>query len=182
MPELGFHIMGGTIDSRNDPNLDGEAVPLRKSLVRKYIESLRLNLEMQISEICLKDSRGITEDDQENLLRSLNEIDAQHNVVTIGTYRMRDVARFLFSKDAGKNRSIVFTGAMSPLLGSVDEEGQLSPSDAGFNLGYAISQSLHFENGVYQVMNGETFQQPHEEWWHDQDGVHWNKPQYARST
>lgn len=170
---LGIFLMGGTVDSRNDPNLDGTVTPLRISLVRQYLHSLQLQIQMVLREICLKDSRNITQKDREHLCQSIEEINSPHNIVTHGTYSVRETARFLFSKGIGRDKTTILTGSMSPLQGSTDDFGRLCPSDGGFNLGYAISEAFHNEPGVYQAMNGALFKQPHEEWWHDSAGIHW---------
>ena len=173
--KIGIFLTGGTIDSYNKPELDGLAVPLKESLVKKYIESLQLPYETVFIQICLKDSQELTDNDKEQLIKEIERCGMQHNIVTHGTYTMLDTARYLFNKGVGKDKVVVVTGSMSTLLGSIYESGFLRPSDAQFNLGYAIGETFNLDNGVYQAMDGETFKQPDQEWCHDADGAHRKK-------
>ena len=52
--------------------------------------------------------------------------------------------------DKNRKIEIIFTGSMIPLLG-------FYPTDAPFNLGFAISKVQELKSGVYLCMNGETF-------------------------
>jgi L-asparaginase len=63
---------------------------------------------------------------------------------------MPDTAKFLKAHLKRNDQTIVFTGSMIPLLG-------FAPSDASFNLGFAISQVNELPNGIYVCMNGAIF-------------------------
>ncbi|HAI98752.1 TPA: hypothetical protein DCL30_04425 [Candidatus Peribacteria bacterium] len=172
---LAVFIMGGTIDSRNDPSLDGEAVPLEESLVKRYLESLRLSFKVSIHQICLKDSRAVSDEDQARLISMIEGTGEMHNMVTYGTYKMDSAARLLVAQRSLRDRVIMLTGSMGTILGTVDRTGRLSPSDAQFNLGYAAGEVFRKQPGVYIAMNGDTFRYPDEYWKHDETGVHWGK-------
>lgn len=45
---------------------------------------------------------------------------------------------------------IILTGSMIPIQG-------FSPSDAGFNLGFALGQLNYLPDGIYVCMNGTIF-------------------------
>ena len=173
--DTGLFIMGGTIDSRNAPERDGESVVLRQSLVRKYLENMQLNFKLVVRIICMKDSRSIHSDDREALRDEIEALDLRNNLVTHGTYTMKQTGEYLLGQDAVKDRVIGLTGSMGTLLGTVDDEGRLMPSDGQFNLGYSIGQLPHLDPGVFQFMNGETFVLPDEWWTHDANGISWKK-------
>ena len=163
--------MGGTIDSRNAPERDGEAIPLRNSMVQQYIKYLRCNFETVFRQICMKDSRGVTMEDKDKLVDEILKLGAHNNIVTHGTYTMKDTAEYLLQSEKLDGRVVTLTGSMGTLLGTVNEEGHLMPSDGQFNLGYAIAQTFTAENGIYQSMNGEMFRLPDEWWLHSEEGV-----------
>ena len=59
---LHFILTGGTIDSYYDGSKD-TAIPNEHSVVPKYIKMLKLYEECQFTEVCMKDSREITQTD-----------------------------------------------------------------------------------------------------------------------
>lgn len=63
---------------------------------------------------------------------------------------MQDTAKYLAFNLQNKDKTIVLTGSMVPLVG-------FSPSDAPFNLGYAVAEIRKLPAGVYVCMNGRTF-------------------------
>lgn len=71
-------------------------------------------------------------------------------IITHGTYTMPDSAKFLKANLKRKDQTIIFTGSMIPLLG-------FAPSDAPFNLGYAIARVQELKAGIYVAMNGKIF-------------------------
>src|SRR5690242_15867463 len=93
-PTIHFLITGGTIDSYYEGTKD-TVVPYEHSVIPQYITSLKLYFETVFTEICMKDSREIGQDDRENLVRAITESDEKYFIVTHGTYTMSDTARFL---------------------------------------------------------------------------------------
>jgi len=172
---LTVHIMGGTIDSRNDPLVDGAVTALSTSLVKRYLSSMDMNCDRRFNNICIKDSRSITQEDRSNLLRAITEYAMQHHLVTHGTYTINDTAVFLATQLSLEGKIVVLTGSMGTLLETIDKYGHLMPSDAQFNLGYSIAELFHLEKGVYICMNGEAFCYPKETWMHTPNRVHWKK-------
>ena len=63
---------------------------------------------------------------------------------------MPDTARYLKAHLKRKSKTIILTGSMIPISG-------FSPSDAPFNLGFAIAKVLELPAGVYVCMNGQVF-------------------------
>lgn len=173
--EVGVFIMGGTIDSRNVPERDGEAVVLAVSLVEKYLKSLPLNFKPIIRVICMKDSRSITNKDREDLKAQILRLDLKYNLVTHGTYTMKQTGEYLLAQSDLKDKVIGITGSMFTLIGTIDNEGRLMPSDGQFNLGYSFAKLPHLNPGVHQLMAGEAFTFPDEWWIHDAEGTSWKK-------
>ena len=64
---------------------------------------------------------------------------------------MPDTARYLEVNLKNRDKVIILTGSMIPLVG-------FSPSDAPFNLGFAIAKSQELPNGIYVCMNGRVFE------------------------
>ncbi len=146
---LHFIMTGGTIDSFYDITKD-TAVTHEHSVIPRFIKSLQLYEECDFTEVCMKDSRALTEEDRKNILAAVVASPAKRIIITHGTYTLPDTARFLnFNlKDHGK--IIIFVCSMIPLEG-------FTPTDAGFNLGYAIAKSQEISEGIYVCMNGRIF-------------------------
>lgn len=170
-PKLAVFAMGGTIDSRNAAESDGTAVPLKRSMVESYIKSLRLNFDVVFSQTVMKDSRKVLDEHRDRLIDEILRTGVRHNLVTHGTYKMNETGLYLHKSGKLDDRVITLTGSMGTLIGSVDDEGRLAPSDGQFNLGYAISQTFFAENGIYQCMNGEMFHLPEDRWLHTEKEV-----------
>jgi L-asparaginase len=144
-----FILMGGTIDSYYESARD-TAVPSKKSNVPAYIKGLKLYDKTIFSEICMKDSRSLDQNDLREMLETIEKSKNKRIIITHGTYTMPDSARYLKAHLKRKDQTIVFTGSMIPLIG-------FSPSDAAFNLGYALAKVEKLEPGIYLCMNGTVF-------------------------
>lgn len=144
-----FISTGGTIDSVWDGRQD-TIVVAEHSVIPDYIEGLKLHDELKFTEVCMKDSRSLTEVDLRNILKTVEESPATKVIITHGTYTMSDTSIFLQKKLKRRDQTIVLTGAMTPLKG-------FGHSDAAFNLGFAISKMQDLPPGVYLCMNGKVF-------------------------
>ncbi len=142
-------MTGGTIDSYYDITKD-TAVTNEHSVIPKFIKFLRLYEECEFTEVCMKDSRELNEDDRKNILSAVTESESERIIVTHGTYTLPDTARFLNANLKDHGKIIIFVCSMVPLEGFV-------PTDAGFNLGYAIAKSQELSEGIYVCMNGRIF-------------------------
>ncbi len=154
MKQKPIHIIitGGTIDSHYDGTKD-TAVPNKESILPEYMKMLRLYSKVSFTNVCMKDSRAITNSDRSKILNTVIKSTFKNILVTHGTYTMPDTARYLAKKFEGASKNdkvIIFTGSMIPLVG-------FSPSDAGFNLGFAFGKFDSLNPGVYVAMNGEIF-------------------------
>ncbi|OGI68201.1 hypothetical protein A3A05_01340 [Candidatus Nomurabacteria bacterium RIFCSPLOWO2_01_FULL_41_12] len=142
-------MTGGTIDSSWN-GIKDTAIVNAHSIIPGYFKKLIIYPEIKFTEICMKDSREINQEDIKNILKKIEKSKANKVLITHGTYTMPDTAKFLEANLKRKDQTIVFTGSMVPLEG-------VYPTDAGFNLGFAISKVQELKPGFYICMNGETF-------------------------
>lgn len=123
--------------------------------VEKYlVHSLKVGVEIETKEVCMKDSRDITDLDRK-MIQTVIEQSFEGGVrlflITHGTYTMPDTGIFLkthISKDILENVSIIITGAMYPT--------NFIGSDALLNLGASVAGLLNAEKplGVKICMHG----------------------------
>lgn len=148
-----FIITGGTIDSVWVGAQDAVVVS-EHTVMPEYFAELGKNLkffeEFKFTEVCMKDSRAITEDDRKNILKAIEESNATKIIITHGTYTMPDTARFLKDHLKRSSQVIVLTGSMVPIKG-------FDFSDGSFNLGFAFAQTQVLKPGVYVCMNARSF-------------------------
>lgn len=144
-----FIITGGTIDSYYDGTKD-TAVPNKESIIPSFVKSLKLYENADFTQICMKDSRDLSQVDLKNILKSIEESESKRVIVTIGTYTMPDAARFLKENLKRHDQTIIFTASMLPIVG-------FSPSDGPFSIGYSLAKSQDLESGIYVCMNGKVF-------------------------
>lgn len=146
-------ITGGTIDSIWNGSRDTVAVS-EHSILPEYFQELSRNLkfyeELAFTEVCMKDSRAITKEDRNNILKTIEESPADKIIITHGTYTMPDTARFLKDNLQRKGQVVVLTGSMVPIKG-------FDFSDGPFNFGYAVAQVQKLEPGIYVCMNARVF-------------------------
>jgi L-asparaginase len=148
-PAIHFIITGGTIDSYYEGSLD-TVVPLKETVIPAYVDTLSLREKIRFTKVCMKDSRQLTIRDLKHVVKSIEKSKYRSFIVTHGTYTMPDTARYLEANLKRKNITIILTGSMIPLTG-------FSPSDAPFNLGYAIANVNKLDPGIYVCMNGRIF-------------------------
>lgn len=142
-------ITGGTIDSSWSGKQD-TAIPNEHSYIPEFFKNIDLYEELIYTEVCLKDSRNLTQSDVQRILGETEKSECKKIIITHGTYTMPDTARYLQANLTRKDQTIIITGSMTPLKG-------FEPSDASFNLGYAVSKVQELTAGIYICMNGETF-------------------------
>ena len=142
-------MTGGTIDSFYDATKD-TVIPSPHSVIPSFLKSLKTYNNFSFHEVCMKDSRSINNGDLKKVLNIINKSSSKYFLMTHGTYTMPDNARFLEERLNIKNKIVILTGSMIPIVG-------FSPSDAPFNLGYAIASFRTLDPGVYVCMNGKIF-------------------------
>jgi len=147
--KLHFILTGGTLDSYWDGTKD-TAVPNEHSAVPKFIRALKLYEECEFSEVCMKDSRNLTTEDRKNIVKAVSKSKSGRIIITHGTYTLPDTARYLQANLKNSNKVVVFVCSMIPLEGFI-------PTDAGFNIGYAVAKSQELPAGIYICMNGRIF-------------------------
>jgi len=90
------------------------------------------------TEICMKDSRDLTETDLSLILAAIKKSPFKKLIVTVGTFSLFDIACYIESRLGQKEtKSVVLTGSMIPLQGFI-------PSDAAFNLGFSQITRITF--------------------------------------
>ncbi len=146
-------MTGRTIDSVWNGAQDTVVVS-EHSILPEYFSEISRNLkfyeEINFSEVCMKDSRAITDEDRKNVLKVIEQSQADKIIITHGTYTMPDTARFLKENLKRRDQVIVLTGSMVPIKG-------FDFSDGPFNLGYAFAQVQKLPAGVYVCMNARSF-------------------------
>lgn len=147
--KINILMTGGTIDSRWD-YISDTAVPLEKSTLPEFFDIVKSSDEILFDQITMKDSRNLNHEDRLKVLEHIESSDVKNFIVTHGTYTMPDTARYLKANLKDNDKKIILTGSMVPMTG-------FSPSDAGFNLGYAMASFSRLEPGVYVCMNGRIF-------------------------
>jgi L-asparaginase len=145
---LHFVITGGTIDSFYDP-VTGRTLPCPESNIPSFVALLKLYEECVFTEVCMKDSRDLTDDDRSKIVDAIASDSSRRVIVTHGSYTVATTAE-LVQDQLMSLKTVIFVCAMVPIKG-------FDPSDAGFNLGYAVSKSQDLPAGVYVCMNGRVF-------------------------
>jgi len=145
-----FIITGGTIDSVFDTSRDTVVVNDHTSITGYLKETAKPNFRVTHEILTMKDSREITDHIREEILSSIKKAEADHIILTHGTYTMALTMDYLSERLKEMNKTVVLTGSFYPIKG-------FSPSDAPFNLGFAIASSFLLEPGIYIAMNGEIF-------------------------
>ncbi len=143
-------MMGGTIDSIFDPAKDMVVVNDHTSIVSYLAEMIQPHIEFTHEILTMRDSREITDNTRADLAASIQKQPCERILVTHGTYTMPETATFLSQKLSPGKNTVVLTGSMYPMKG-------FAPSDAPFNLGFAIAACLLSMPGVYIAMNSKIF-------------------------
>lgn len=150
-PKQGVHFVltGGTIDSYYDGTTDS-VIPNKHSVIPEIMKNLKLYDQIEFKEVCMKDSRQLTEDDRKQILKTIEESPYEKIIITHGTYTMPDTARYIKGNLKRQGQVIILTGSMIPIKG-------FSPSDGTFSLGYSLANLQKLEPGIYICMNGRVF-------------------------
>jgi len=136
---------GGTIDKEHCPTTE-KLVFTDKSYLPEMLEQCRAPA-IPHEVIMLKDSFDITLQDRAIIKDTILSRAESRIVITHGTSTMSETASYL--KQHIQDKVVVLTGAMRPF--------SLFKSDAGFNLGSAITAAKLLPHGIYIAMNGTIF-------------------------
>lgn len=138
-------ITGGTFDKHYD-ELKGE-LTFKDSHLPEIIKQVRITGRVEFQIVHLIDSLNMTDTHRELVLDACRKSPETRIVITHGTDRMPETARYL--GPSVLDRTVVLTGAMVP--------HKISGSDALFNLGSAFMAARLLPPGVYVAMNGRAF-------------------------
>lgn len=153
MAKIHVHIikMGGTIEFI-DPAYDAFNKKLLKldATIDSYLHNLiQPHFNFSSEPIAEKDSRDITDEDRDKLVKAIQSSPHENILIPHGTFTMSQTAQYLDGQNL-VGKKIILTGSMVPIIG-------FAASDAGFNLGFAIASFQNIEPGVYLSMNGGIF-------------------------
>lgn len=143
-----FVMTGGGIDSDYDGDVDS-IVPRENSVIPQYIARVKLDRPLQFTQVCMKDSRRLTEQDRQTIAEVIDNSDAQGFIVTHGNYTLPETARYLETRLGPSEKVVILTGG-TPLEG-------VTMSTSAFNLGFAYAQLGVLRPGVCVCLNGRVF-------------------------
>ncbi|MCB1562463.1 MAG: asparaginase [Alphaproteobacteria bacterium] len=145
-------VTGGTIDSVYNTPLQ-KMRPASETILPYYLENVvQLYPEVSFETVCMMDSGDMSDATRQKIAEAVMRTHSEQVLISHGTDTMVETALFL-ERTLGEHskKTVILTGAMVPLK-------ELVLSDAGFNLGYALSQLSALSPGVYICMNGRTFE------------------------
>lgn len=131
-----FYSVAGTLDIGK---------PAAHDVLSRVLTDIRFDIRALIG----KDSLDMTDEDRAELVAALNTVEHDQVLITHGTDTMSESARYIAEHADLGSKVVVLTGAMQPAV--------MAHSDAGFNLGAAISALNLLEPGVYISMSGRIF-------------------------
>lgn len=131
-----FYSVAGTLDIGK---------PAAHDVLSRVLTDIRFDIRALIG----KDSLDMTDEDRAELVAALNAVEQDQVLITHGTDTMSESARYIAKHADLGSKVVVLTGAMQPAV--------MAHSDAGFNLGAAISALNLLEPGVYISMSGRIF-------------------------
>ena len=144
--QVRLFITGGTID---DIDYEDETfAPLNKaSFIPSLLRQSRVRLQYEYEILIQKDSRFITEEDEQLILEKCRNCEEDKILITHGSFTLAKTAKMLGRNNIPK--TIVMFGSMVPI--------NHPESDALFNLGSAFMTVQLLPHGVYVVSNGKVF-------------------------
>ena len=128
-----FYSVAGTLDIGK---------PAAHGVLSRVLTDIRFDIRALIG----KDSLDMTDEDRAELVAALDAVEHDQVLITHGTDTMSESARYIAEHAELGSKVVVLTGAMQPAV--------MAHSDAGFNLGAAISALNLLEPGVYISMSG----------------------------
>jgi L-asparaginase len=149
MKSIEIICTGGSIDAGIDYDNGKIAYSAHaESNIKKYLEKyIKPEFEIHETTVCMRDSNDIDDKIRAKILGAIQKSKCENIIVTHGTDTLPQTARFLDTHVGSKR--VILVGAFKPLI--------FSPSDAAFNLGFAISAFERIESGVYVAMNARLF-------------------------
>lgn len=145
---VGVICTGGTFDKTYDPI--SEKLVMRSDSAAKTISEAAQLENISITSIVNKDSLDLNASDFDLIRESIRSAVEDRLVVIHGTSRLVDSAVGITDSHG---KTVIFTGAMVP--------ASIQPSEAAFNLGFAIACARVLAPGTWVAMNGEVFDPMH---------------------
>lgn len=147
MKKLLVLTTGGTLDKVYFDALSEYQVG--SPVVGDVLKRMNVALDVELIEVCRKDSLELTDEDREKLKSLIESSKADRILITHGTDSMVKSAMTIGTQ-AGK--VIVFTGAMQPAA--------FTNTDAIFNIGTAVGalMSPNTPEGCYIAMSGQVYE------------------------
>ena len=139
-------MCGGTFDKQYD-ELTGRLF-FKDTHVPEMLRLGRSRVDVAVQPLMMIDSLDMTDADREVIAVHCRSCPESRIVITHGTDTMVETAAVL--ADAGRDKTIVLTGAMVPYA--------FGSSDGLFNLGSALSFAQVLPSNVYIAMNGTAFE------------------------
>ncbi len=146
-----FLFTGGTIDSHFSEYAD-TAIPYNSSIIPEYFRNTLgvIPAESEVfNEICMKDSRQLTETEIHKLLQTSQDKGHKNQIITAGTYALPDLAsrfEFMRSRKDLANSKYIFVGSMLP--------DDVYLNDGWFNIGFALAKMDSIDPSVNVAMHG----------------------------
>jgi L-asparaginase len=140
-------VTGGTFDKEYD-YIKGELY-FKNTHLLEMLEKGRCTVNIDLKTLMMIDSLDMTDSDREIINHNCLRASHKKIVITHGTDRMVQTAKFLAEKGI-PGKTIVLTGAMIPYAFG-------GSSDGFFNLGSALAFAQLLPEGVYIVMNGRYY-------------------------
>lgn len=135
---------GGTIDK---VYFDAESTfEVGEPLIGEILREASVQYPYEIETLLRKDSQDLTEQDRTLIHERVRTETAERILITHGTDTMVETALYLQNI---RHKTIVLVGSLSPAL--------FKNSDAGFNIGFAMSAVQLLPSGVYITMHGSVF-------------------------
>ncbi len=141
-------VTGGTFDK--EYNLLTGELYFKDTHLRDMMVVGRSNIPFDVKTLMMLDSLEMTDEDREIIAHNCRRSKFDDIVITHGTDRMVETAKFLAGKKNLDEKTIVLFGAMIPYAFG-------SSSDGFFNLGAAIAFAQVLKPGVYISMNGRYY-------------------------
>ncbi len=136
-------MTGGTIDSEWDDAQDAVVVS-EHSNIPTYFKKLGFDKDCIFTEVCMKDSRALTEKDLQKLGEIIETSPSRKILIAHGLFTMPDTVEFLVKHLKRKDQTIILVGSVSPLK-------DFAMSDASYNIGYAVAKLAELKSGVYSI-------------------------------
>ena len=143
--EIRLFITGGTIDV--DHIAADKSYCFKESFLPAMLLEARSKAEVQLETLFLKDSLHMTEEDRAQIVEACHNCAENRILISHGTDSMPETARTLGAGVLAK--TIVLFGAAIPYV--------KPPSDALFNLGFALAAAQCASPGVFVAMNGQVW-------------------------